>query len=350
MTQATTRPKPSGRQPDDVVPVRCITQSRDQIAMGRFDLRAAEHGEVLVETTLSCVSPGTELRVWRLLREGKLDHASPIVPGYAKVGRVVDPGESGLPVGQRVVVNGTNDTGPFTKHWGGHVSHSLTHAESLVPIPDPIDDRQAALARLAAISYHGYAVTPMFREDRVAVIGLGAIGLFAAKFYACHGHDIVAMDRSPQRVALAKRWGIEAVQVDGPASAVIRDRCEGGANLIVDATGVPAVAADAVESLRMPPWQTPVTHPSRYVVQGSYPADLPLPYEPFFQRETQVLFPRDWTPDDLRAIFKLIEDGVLSFPPDLYTEHDPTEAPSVYAALSQPDYVRVTALFRWQSA
>lgn len=313
-------------------------------------MRAAVPGEVVVETTLSCVSPGTELRVLCLLREGKLEGESAIIPGYAKVGRVVEPGDSGLPVGQRVVVSGTQDTGPFGKHWGGHVSHSLTGPGALLAIPDGIDDRQAALARLAAISYHGYAVTPKHAGDRVAVIGLGAIGLFAAKFYACLGHDVVAMDRSPGRVDLAKRWGIDAVVVGAAASGVIRGRWDGGANIVVDATGVPAVAADAVEGLRMPPWQAPVLHPSRYVVQGSYPADLPLPYEPFFQRETQVLFPRDWTPEDLLAIFKLIDDGVLSFPPELYSEHDPSEAASVYATLSQPDYVRVTALFRWHDS
>ncbi|NJL32030.1 MAG: zinc-binding alcohol dehydrogenase [Phycisphaerales bacterium] len=309
-------------------------------------MRTLQEGELVVETTLSCVSPGTELRELSLLQREGVDIV-PTVPGYVKIGRVLHAGTSGLQEGQRVVITGPADTGPYKARWGGHVSHSIVKANGVISIPDGIDDYQAALARLAAISCHGFRLTPKRAEDHVAVIGLGAIGLFAAKFYECHGHHIVGFDRSPQRVELARHWGIKAEIVTETVAEHIHRQFENGADIIVDATGISAVAVDAINGLFMPPKQKPLQQLSRYVVQGSYPDVLTLPYDPFFQHQTMVLFPRDWEPNDLHMTFELINKKQLNFPSSLCTIHKPEEASEVYRKLGDRQTSLVTALFRW---
>ena len=215
----------------------------------------------------------------------------------------------------------------------------------MIPIPDAVDDAQAVLARLGAISCHGLRTTPHWPTDRVAVLGLGAIGLFSAKFHTCFGRTIVGFDRSADRVAMARAWGIEADHVTGSTAEHLRRRFPEGADVIVDATGVPAVLADAVDALREPAWGVPCDPPVRYVVQGSYRDELPLPYWPLFNREAQIFLPRDWEPGDLRAIFDLIEAGQLDFPEALYTVADPAEADAVYDAFERRSAAGVTALF-----
>lgn len=326
----------------------CIIFSANGVGLGTFPIPALQPGQALVQTTLSCVSPGTELRELGKMLNGTSEHADKtIVPGYARVGRVIDPGDTGIPNEQRVVITEVHHPKPHVGQWGGQASHAICTAKQMIMIPDDIDDVQAVIARLAAISCHGFRTTQRFDDDHVVVIGLGAIGLFSAKFYACHGYDVVGMDRSPQRVELAKQWGINAQVVTQPLAKQIRQQFTQGADIIVDATGVPAVVRDAVEGLYAPDWNIMLDKHVRYVFQGSYLADIDFNYWPFFNREAMLLFPRDWEPSDLPAIFEMIRQDKMRFTESLYTMHTPSEAPAVYETLKNPAISQVTALFKW---
>ena len=77
----------------------CITHGPAGVGLDAFPLRAPRADEALVETTLSCVSPGTELRELAALRAGPIDGPTAI-PGYAKVGRIRLAAPGGPPVGR----------------------------------------------------------------------------------------------------------------------------------------------------------------------------------------------------------------------------------------------------------
>lgn len=315
-------------------------------------VRVEEHGlreptehEAVVQTTLSCVSPGTELRVSAAAQSGPTE---PWVPGYARVGRVTRSGRhSGLIDGERVVVLHDRGESPYRRQWGGHTSASIVTAHDVVPIPASVSDRDAVLARLAAIPMHGVRLARPGPDDSVVVLGLGFIGLAAAKFCALSGCSTLGLDRSPPRVEIARQWGLEAQVDQGSAEEAIRRAFPDGPNLIIDATGVPTVPADAVRGFAVPAWGRPIERPARYMVQGSYPGELVLPYQAFFEREVQVLFPRDWESADLQEIFSLLEAGRLKFDAVPASSVPPQAAAEVYASLRDPRGVDLTALFSW---
>ncbi|NJM07355.1 hypothetical protein HC891_15970 [Candidatus Gracilibacteria bacterium] len=155
-------------------------------------------GQVLVETLYSCISPGTELRC---LAGQQPDAAQwPYIPGYALTGRVIAAGpETTLATGTLVFCSGTM-AASVARMWGGHVSHALQYERAVYPLPSNVDPLAAALAKLAAITYHGMRLSRPQPHEQVAVIGLGPIGQLAARLHQLSGARVVAADPLAERV------------------------------------------------------------------------------------------------------------------------------------------------------
>ncbi|MEV8390191.1 MULTISPECIES: NAD(P)-dependent alcohol dehydrogenase [unclassified Streptomyces] len=87
--------------------------------------------------------------------------------------------------------------------------------------------------------------------DTIAVFGAGAVGLAAVMAATAAGAVAVAVDRYPERLALAERFGAIPVHA---ASAGLPDRIQrltdGGARFALDTTGSARLINDALRSLR----------------------------------------------------------------------------------------------------
>lgn len=87
--------------------------------------------------------------------------------------------------------------------------------------------------------------------DTVAVLGAGAVGLAAVMAATAAGAVTVAVDRHPQRLALAERLGATAVDAAAPGlPARIRQLTDGGAQYALDTTGSQRLINDALRALR----------------------------------------------------------------------------------------------------
>lgn len=87
--------------------------------------------------------------------------------------------------------------------------------------------------------------------DTVAVFGAGAVGLAAVMAAAASGAVTVAVDRHPERLALAERFGataLHASSADLPGR--IRRLTDGGARYALDTTGSARLINDALRALR----------------------------------------------------------------------------------------------------
>jgi 2-desacetyl-2-hydroxyethyl bacteriochlorophyllide A dehydrogenase len=317
----------------------------NQMDLFDYAVREPARGEAVVQTTLSAISPGTELRC--LAGKQPDSPALPYVPGYAAVGTVIDSRDDVLTVGTRVVVRGTLPVEGLRTQWGGHASHHLCTAARLIRIPDGVSFEHAVVARLLGIPQHGVWMANVTAADRALVVGLGIIGMGSALLLKCAGAQVLAVDRSARRVELAKQMGLDAM-VSGDLQAAARSRFEDGATIVSDATGAAAVISSGMAALRLPAWDRRDPVPAcRYLIQGSYPGEIAVPYMKAFMAETSILFPRDVCTADIEAVLQLASLGKLDLSAFASGARSPEQAAQAYAELMQPETAPLTIRFAW---
>jgi len=322
---------------------------------GRVDLRDCpleplRDGQVLVQTEFSAISPGTELRCLRGEQPGGAKGA--FVPGYQSVGRIIEVGPNcRRRVGELVFSAAVGGYGNrLAAMWGAHSSHVVASERNLVDLPNGICHAEAAMAKLVAIALHGLNMANVASGDRIAVIGLGALGQLSARLAKARGAEVIAFDRMEQRAAIARKFGIDAVTVTGNIleAAARMSWPEKEFDVIVDVTGVPSLIDEFVQLARkLEPWDAPERPGTRYVIQGSYPGDVSFNYQASFLKEISFLIPRDQNRTDLETALQIIASGALHMESLSGETVSPTAARNVYSELASNTCNRLTAVFDW---
>ncbi|MBR9921776.1 MAG: zinc-binding dehydrogenase [Bacteroidetes bacterium] len=130
----------------------------------------------------------------------KLD--TPLPLGYCNAGIVeaVGEGVQGFRVGDRVASNGQ------------HAEFNCIPQNLVARIPDGVSDDEAAFTVISAIGLQGMRLfEPTFGET-VCVIGLGLIGQITAQLLRANGCRVIGVDLDPEKLALAKKFGVIPVQ------------------------------------------------------------------------------------------------------------------------------------------
>lgn len=200
-------------------------------------------GDVLIAVSWSSVNYKDGL-VSR--KDGKVARIDPIVPGIDMAGTIVEPGGSGLPVGQSVLVHGY-DTG--TAHHGGYSEYARVPAGWVVPLPAGLTERQAMTlgtagftAALSVIALEEHGLTP--NAGPVLVTGAtGGVGSVAVSILAARGYTVTAVTGKEDAAEWLQSLGAAEV-VDrasvGDASRPLRRETWAGA---VDCVGGEMLAA-----------------------------------------------------------------------------------------------------------
>jgi alcohol dehydrogenase len=258
----------------------------------------------------------------------------PHVPGHEFVGTIeqVGAGVSNWSVGDRVTspfvcgcgvcewcLGGNaqvcpNQTQPGFTGWGSHAELVAIHAAdtNLVAVPDTIsDDAAASLGCRFATAFRAVrARADVQPGEWVAVFGAGGVGLSAVMIASALGARVVAVDRNPDALTLARSVGAEATVV---AAASVVDQVisitDGGAHVALDAVGSASTSTDALLSLR---------RRGRHVQIGLLSADeLPrLPLDRVIGWELDLLGSHGMAARDYAAMLTLVADGTLR-PQDL---------------------------------
>jgi threonine dehydrogenase-like Zn-dependent dehydrogenase len=125
-----------------------------------------------------------------------------------------------------------------------------TARSALYPLPDGISFEQGCLARLAAISMQGVRLAQLRLGERAVVFGQGLIGQFARQLLALDGASTaIGVDLIDARLEVAQRDG--ATQTINPSRQNVADAVTAatqghGADVVIEATGNPAVINDAL--------------------------------------------------------------------------------------------------------
>lgn len=246
---------------------------------GQEDLRleqvpdpTPQAGEVVIRVG-AATTCGTDLKVWR--RGG---HARMLKPptlfGHEAAGEIValGAGVTQWRVGDRVVAN--NSAPCMTCFFCQRQEFSLcpnltfnngTFAEflripapivqhNLLPIPADLPDALAAMTEPLACVLHGAARSNVKPGDRVAVLGDGAIGLMFVAALSTGQAEVILLGGNDQRLQMGEKLGAVKTfnyrQVED-VPALIKDLTDGwGADVVIEATGVPSVWEMAIACAR----------------------------------------------------------------------------------------------------
>jgi predicted dehydrogenase/threonine dehydrogenase-like Zn-dependent dehydrogenase len=131
----------------------------------------------------------------------KLDQPLPL--GYCNVGRVLEAGSGlvGYAPGDRIVSNGK------------HAEAVCVPVNLTARVPDNVSDDEAAFTVLGAIALQGIRLIQPTLGETVVVTGLGLIGLVTVQLLRSHGCRVLGLDFDPEKLALARKFGAETVNL-----------------------------------------------------------------------------------------------------------------------------------------
>jgi threonine dehydrogenase-like Zn-dependent dehydrogenase len=125
---------------------------------------------------------------------------------------------------------------------------------NLLTVPDEVDDERALfVGDILTTGLYGASLGEIGPSDVVAVLGVGPVGFFCVQAARMLGAaKVFALDREPDRLALAARVGAEPVNVRErhPATALAEATDGRGADVVIEAVGTPSAFETAVDVVR----------------------------------------------------------------------------------------------------
>ncbi len=213
-----------------------------------------KNGQVLIQTTRSLVSLGTErmlvefgkasliqkarqqpdkvkMVLDKIKTEGlmptletvfnKLEQPLPL--GYCNVGKVIAVGKgvTNFKIGDRVASNGQ------------HAEFVSVPQNLVAHIPENITDKEATFTVIGAIGLQGIRLIKPTIGETIVVVGLGLIGLLTAEMLLANGCKVIGYDLDDKKVAVAQEKGIIAfnpIKGNDPVKFVLNETNNIGAD------------------------------------------------------------------------------------------------------------------------
>ncbi|MDD1720547.1 MAG: zinc-binding alcohol dehydrogenase [Euryarchaeota archaeon] len=222
------------------------------ISIQEEELPRVEADQVVVQTLLSAISPGTESLIYRgeFPEDMPIDEsitdlpgtfAYPLKYGYAAVGQVIATGsEVDAEWEGRVVMA-----------FHPHESHFNAPPDTLIPVPDdiPVEDALFLPNMETAINFVMDG-SPLIGEH-IAVFGQGIVGLLTASVLARFPiASLVTLDRHERRRCASHELGATA-SLDpegGNLQELLREHLPNGADLTYELSGSPIALDQALEA------------------------------------------------------------------------------------------------------
>ena len=139
----------------------------------------------------------------------------PIVPGIECVGEVVDPSDSGLAKGQRVMAL---MGGMGRSYNGSYADYALLPVSHLFPIESNLDwDELAAIPETFYTAYGSLRLSLQLNSDDTLLIrgGSSTVGIAALQLGKAMGANVISTTRSEKKADLLRSYGADDVILEG---------------------------------------------------------------------------------------------------------------------------------------
>ena len=280
------------------------------------ELSGLRPDEVLIQTTASAISIGTELPKFQGTSRNSQPAHYPCMTGYESAGKVLACGSAvqRLHIGERVVA------------FYGHRTHAIIPETKAIAVPEDLPDAIALLAILSCDVTKGIRKLQPRADEAVLVTGAGTIGLLTVLMLKTLGiQTIDVIEPRPKRCSLALQLGASHAGPSHPTG-------ENGYNIGIECSSHNAAFAHLQESMATggriciladgniePLILSPAFHEKELLVVGSSDGwDYQEHARHFFpmaqaHAETlEYLFNYRTTADNLIATFEQLASGTIA--------------------------------------
>jgi 2-desacetyl-2-hydroxyethyl bacteriochlorophyllide A dehydrogenase len=299
-----------------------VLRAPGDLAVQEVAMPEAGPDEVLVRVAHSGIC-GTDLKIFT----GAMPAPYPIVMGHEISGEVIE-GRSGDGVGPgaRVLVDPVLYCGScadcragrthLCPHGavigrevnGGFADYVVAPRTHVFPLPRPIDSRTAPLIQVLTTVLHAQRRTDIAGTS-VAVLGLGVSGQLHLQLAKALGAaHVIGVTRSAWKRSIAEQLGADlTISTGGEAAGLIAEATGGGADVVIETTGIVRSIADALAIVR--PGGT-------VLLFGIYTAtEAALPFYQLYYKEPTLQSARAAKNEDFPASIDLVARGAIRLEP-----------------------------------
>ncbi|MEP6742955.1 MAG: bi-domain-containing oxidoreductase [bacterium] len=369
----------------------CLNE-RQEVIVAEIPAPTVTPGHVLIRTTYSLISSGTELaatsapeqnavsRNMNLIeRMGTSLRQEGLAPTLARIQRRLHPVASFQSrgyVAAGVVIEvgeGIDDlqAGNLVACGGGSANHSefiSVPRNLIVRVPAEVDLRDACFTTLGAIAMQGVRRAEVSFGETIVVTGLGLVGQLVSQLLAVAGCRVIAIDLIGERLNLARELGAHYVvraDVEDPVQAVYQLAGDYGADAVI-------VCAATRSDLPVNQAFQMCRERGRVVIVGD--VGMGLERADFYHKELDLLISRSygpgrydsdyeqkgvdypigyvrWTENRNMAEFvQLLAEGKVRVAPLVSEEYDVEDAATAYRALAERPKGTLGVMFRYDSS
>lgn len=328
-----------------------------QIDFREVDEPALKPGEVRVRAIVSGIKHGTEMTLYRgqtpfLTRQFDPDYRMfvsqnshslyPLNLGSWLVGEIIEIGSAVTRFQLGDKVHGAMP----------HRPRNVIAADEVFPLPAALQPEDALFTDPAIFALAAIHDAQIKLGDRIAIFGMGALGLLAVQLARMSGAEmVIAVDTIDERLALASAFGAHEVidaALGDPAVAIKNLTGKKGVDVAIDISGAYAALHAAIRCIQV----------CGRVVSASYysgTCQLDLGAEWHHNRPTFVSSMPVWgnphrcyplwdTNRIVQTVLRMLETGRLQTRPMIGRRFPYTEAPQAYRFIDQQPEAGVKTL------
>ena len=232
------------------MPLELVVESPREVVFVEYEDRAPVGNEVLVRTTVSGIKHGTEINVYR----GIVPFADRVFDPDLRAFRPFRDGEEPEPFFPHKMgswaAGVVTRVGPEVRRFkvGDRVHGGWKHRQTVIvaednvyPVSDRVDDETMVFSDPALFALGGIHDAAIKLGDRVAIFGLGAIGMLALQMARLNGAgQVLVVDPIPGRLELARAFGAHVMvnPTECEAGLAIKEASGGaGVDVAIDISG-----------------------------------------------------------------------------------------------------------------
>ena len=201
-----------------------------------------QDNEAIIKSEYSLISAGTELSRAFALKQG---FKYPVRPGYSTVGKIIAKGKDiKADIGDRVFASSPHAS---ITRWS---NTAKTQGAHIYKLPEGIDPKEATSINLGLVALQGVNMSQTKLGYKVAVFGLGNIGIMTGLMYQKLGCKVVGFDVVENRCRLAETMGLKNTCSRDHEAFIDSFTDKEGFDITVDVTGLSSVIIECAKYAR----------------------------------------------------------------------------------------------------